>query len=129
MFLFCEHQQLLLCAGLSASVQDSQQRLSANTPAAPTSSFLSSGLLPSSSAAAPSGGFVDAFQEFSEQSTREALRVVSGGMDIAVRRLRGMSLEEIESQGLSVVDQFYSEVGVTMNRMHYYLCYLCLSDI
>jgi hypothetical protein len=32
-------------------------------------------------------------------------------MDLAVRRMRRVSVEDIESQGLSVVDQFYSEAA------------------
>lgn len=40
----------------------------------------------------------------------EALSVVAQGMERAVRVGRGRSLEEIDSQGLSVADIFYSEV-------------------
>lgn len=43
----------------------------------------------------------------------EALAVVAQGMERAVRVGRGRSLDEIDSQGLSVADIFYSEVSAT----------------
>ncbi len=111
-----DHQQLLLSAGLSAAVQESQQRLTNSTAKQHTAhdvspqrtNFLTAGLLPDRSQ--PRSGNVDASQQFVETMHKESLRVVANGMDIAVRRVRGVSLEDIDSQGLSIVDQFYSEV-------------------
>jgi hypothetical protein len=118
--LFSEHQQLLLCAGLSGAVQESQLRLSNATArvsqtadASPArSNFLSAGLLPESRT--PQSfliGGTDPSAVFSAAAHRESLKVIANGMDLAVRRMRRVSLEDIESQGLSVVDQFYSEAA------------------
>lgn len=44
----------------------------------------------------------------------EALAIVAQGIERAVRVGRGLSLEEIDSQGLSVVDMFYAEVTMSI---------------
>ena len=45
-----------------------------------------------------------------EYALASALQIISEGIETAVRVGRGVSLEEIDSQGLSVADKFYSEV-------------------
>lgn len=88
--LLRDHQLLLLSAGLSGALEEAQLRLSsADAP----------------SADAPAGATRSAVSGASE-----ALAVVAQGMERAVRVGRGRSLDEIDSQGLSVADIFYSEV-------------------
>lgn len=49
-------------------------------------------------------------QSQSQRVALEALAIVAEGIERAVRVGRGLSLEDIDSQGLSVVDMFYAEV-------------------
>eukprot|EP01034_Spumella_vulgaris_P021857 gene21857-27929_t len=117
--LFSEHQQLLLCAGLSGAVQESQLRLSnatvkvthASDVSPMRNNFLSAGLLPEARTPLQSSliGSSDPTAVFSVAAHKASLRVIARGMDMAVRRR--VSLEDIESQGLSVVDQFFSEAA------------------
>jgi hypothetical protein len=76
--LWRDHQQVLLCAGLSGAVEESQLRLFS--------------------------GSVDAASDAAEQSptqlaAKEALRVVALGMERAVTAGRKQSVESIEAQG------------------------------
>lgn len=85
-----DHQTLLLCAGLSGAVEEAQLRFANRAPEGEAGS--------------------DA-----QQVALEALAVVAAGIERAVRMGRGLSLEEIDSQGLSVVDMFYAEVNTRNN--------------
>lgn len=94
--LWRDHQQILLCAGLSGAVEESQLRLFS--------------------------GSADTLAGTSEQSpaqlaAHEALRVVALGLERAVTVGRRLSVESIEAQGLSVADVFYSEVS-SMRSAH-----------
>ncbi len=99
--LLRDHQLLLLSAGLSGALEEAQLRLSSaesntNVNTTGDSSY------PSTASASASAGVLG--------GAAEALAVVAQGMERAVRVGRGRSLEDIDSQGLSVADIFYSEV-------------------
>ena len=94
--LLRDHQLLLLSAGLSGALEEAQLRLSSAESNANTT-FESTYPSTTSATGALNGA-------------AEALTVVAQGMERAVRVGRGRSLEDIDSQGLSVADIFYSEV-------------------
>jgi hypothetical protein len=121
--LLVNHQLMLLSAGLSGAVEEAQLRVSS----------ISNG---SSDAAAHSTvrGMMDAQQQEEDlaqqqdqsrlQSSLDALQIVSDGIERAVRQDRRISLDEIDSLGLSVVDAFYSEVrGIVVHR---FWCRKCI---
>ena len=99
--LLRDHQLLVLCAGLSGSVEEAQLRLSNSSTAAAIGG-------------GGAAGMGDADIAPGTTALAQALQVISGGIETAVRIGRGLSLEEIDSQGLSVADKFYSEVCASL---------------
>ena len=100
--LLRDHQLLLLSAGLSGALEEAQLRLSSAESNASTTSESTTYPTTTSATGALNGAV-------------EALTVVAQGMERAVRVGRGRSLEDIDSQGLSVADIFYSEVELSFS--------------
>lgn len=89
------HQKLLLCVGLSLSVQETQQKLDNSQGIATT----------------------EETKDLSVQDLRYrgALDMVALGMDRKVRR--GLGNAGIESHGMSVPDKFYGEVSSNLVKL------------